>query len=152
MSKKNRHSHFDSYKTPKAVATPYDNKSPRAVAVPNDRCQPEFKAEQMDMEGPWGWRNFEGLQIQEFLQRVFECQKLTWQTLRDNGAHSVDVATLVSDAQKRLKHIKKEDLEHLYSLRLSGRKRIWGIKEGNILWLLWWDPNHEVCPSHKKHT
>ncbi len=115
-------------------------------------CTPEFKAGQMDMQGPFGWRHFDPLQIQEMLQKIFDSQKMTWQALRENGSHFVQVDQLCSAAQKRLSELKKDEWEELFSLRLSGKVRIWGIKEGNILWLLWWDPNHEVCPSHKKHT
>ncbi len=34
----------------------------------------------------------------------------------------------------------------------NGKQRIWGIKDRNILKVLWWDPDHEVCPSLKKYT
>ncbi len=70
----------------------------------------------------------------------------------DNGSHLVDVDNLASDAKKRLREIGQDDLDQLYSLRISGKKRIWGIREGYLLWFLWWDPFHSVCPSTKKHT
>ena len=140
------------FKVPKAAYAPAENKISKGSVVSTDRCQPEFRAEQLDRQGTWGWDRFEASQMQEVLQKIFESQKLTWQELRNNGSHFVDRSTLCHDAQKRLVQLQKDDLDQLFSLRLSGRKRIWGIKEGNILWLLWWDPNHEVCPSHKKHT
>lgn len=146
MSGKNHH------KIPKAFIAPVESKTPKAGAFPNDRCQPEFRAEQIDKTGPWGWDNFDSSQIQEVFQKLFESQKLTWHDLRNNGSHAVNRIDLCADAQKRLTQIQKDDLDQLFSLRLTGRKRIWGIKEGNIFWLLWWDPNHEVCPSNKKHT
>ncbi len=146
MSGKNRH------KTPKAFLFPVESKTPKAGIFPTDRSHPEFRAEQIDRAGPWGWDHFDSSLIQEVFQKIFDCQKLTWQDLRNNGSHFVDREGLCTDAQKRLIQLQKEDLDQLFSLRLTGRKRIWGIKEGNILWLLWWDPNHEVCPSHKKHT
>ena len=62
------------------------------------------------------------------------------------------VAKIVPEMQKRLCDLEKEDLDELYSLRLSGKKRIWGIKESNLLWFLWWDPEHEICPSLLKNT
>ena len=139
-------------KIPKAFISPIESKTPKAGAFPTDRHQPEFKAEQMDRDGQWGWDHFHPSQIQEVFQKIFEYQKLSWQDLRNNGSHFVDREGLCSEAQKRLTQLQKEDLDQLFSLRLTGRKRIWGIKEGNILWLLWWDPNHEVCLSHKKHT
>jgi hypothetical protein len=145
-------SNKDRKKVPKSFLVPFESKIPKAGLFPTDKCLPEFRAEQMDMDGPWGWRKFDSPQLQEMLQKIFESQKLTWQDLRTNGSHLVNRQDLCSEAQKRLLEIQKEDLDDLFSLRLSGRKRIWGIKEGNVLWLLWWDPAHEVCPSPKKHT
>ena len=139
-------------KIPKTLIVPIESKTPKAGVLPTDRLHPEFRAEQMDHDGSWSWDKFDPTQIQELLQKIFESQKLTWQDLRNNGSHFVDRRGLCSEAQKRLIQIGKEDLDQLFSLRLTARKRIWGIKENNILWLLWWDPNHEVCPSHKKHT
>ncbi len=130
MSGKNRN------KIPKAFISPVESKTPKAGAFPTDSCQPLFRAEQMDKDGPWGWDRFDSSQIQEVFQKIFDSQKLTWQDLRNNGSHFVDRKTLCSEAQKRLIQIQKEDLDQLFSLRLTGRKRIWGIKEGNILWLL----------------
>jgi hypothetical protein len=77
---------------------------------------------------------------------------MTWQEHYKNGSHLVKIVKILPSMQKRLIEIEKEDLDELYSLRLSGKKRIWGIKESNILWLLWWDPNHEICQSAPKNT
>lgn len=106
----------------------------------------------MDRSGPWGWDGFDPSLLQELFQKVFESQKLSWQDLVKNGSHLVDIEQLCPEAQKRLYQIQKEDLDQLFSLRITARKRVWAIKEGKILWLLWWDPNHEVYPSLKKHT
>lgn len=139
-------------KQPRAATIPKEDKFPRAIVTPNDNCQPAFKAEQMDLDGPWHWNNLDPHHLKDFLAKVLQSQKLSWQSLRDNGSHLVDVSKLIPTAQKRLRDIGQDDLDQLYSLRLTGIKRVWGIKEGNILWLLWWDPSHEICPSAKKHT
>ena len=139
-------------KNPRAASNPTSNKNPRAALIPNDNYQPEFRACQMDTHGPWGWDKLDSLHLQDFLQKIFHSQKLTWQILRDNGSHLVDLSLLIADAQKRLKVLEKDDLDQLYSLRLSGKKRVWGIKDDNILWLLWWDPEHQICPSLKRNT
>lgn len=102
------------------------------------------------MEGSWGWQNFNPREMQNLLQKIFDSQKLTWQQHREHGSHLVDVEKLVTEAQKRLKILKQDDLAELYSLRLSGKKRIWSIKDGNVLWLLWWAPEHTVCLSNTK--
>ena len=51
-----------------------------------------------------------------------------------------------------LKRLKIDDIDSLFSLRLDGTLRIFGIRKQNYLQILWVDQNHEVCPSKKKHT
>ena len=36
--------------------------------------------------------------------------------------------------------------------RLNGTKRLYGFLVDNEFHLLWWDPNHKVWPSKKRHT
>jgi len=138
-------------KQPRAIAAPTADRIPRAI-TPDENGRPSFRADRMDVDGPWHWGNLESIHLQAFLQKIFDSQHLTWQELHEKGCHSVCVSELVSDAQKRLQKIGQDDLDELYSLRLTGKQRVWGIKERNIFWLLWWDPTHSICPSLKKHT
>lgn len=134
-------------KKPKFVNLPSKDKTPRADVPFDIESRLEFKTEQMDFEGLWGWNNFESDELQGLLNKIFEMQKLTWQLLYQKGSHLVRVMDLDSKAQKRLREIGKDDLDELYSLRLTGQRRVWGIKERAIFWLLWWDPKHTVCKS-----
>jgi hypothetical protein len=59
---------------------------------------------------------------------------------------------MIDEAQRRLTEIDRDEQAQLFSIRIAAKKRIWGIRDIVILRLLWWDPNHEVCPSPKKHT
>jgi hypothetical protein len=45
-----------------------------------------------------------------------------------------------------------DEFEDLVSLRLSARERVWGILAEGVLELLWWDPDHKVCPSLPRNT
>jgi|APSaa5957512622_1039677.scaffolds.fasta_scaffold111010_2 hypothetical protein len=139
-------------KKPRATTKPTVDKIPRAIITTTDNDCPDFRTAQMDNNELCNWNNLPFLNLQDLLQKLFESQRLTWQELRKKGSHPIDITALIADAQKRLCEIKKDDLDQLYSLRLTGKNRVWGIKEGNILWLLWWDPSHSICPSLKKHT
>jgi len=151
MSRKNK-SNLPHSKVPLAQKLPPQTKDPRASEAPNDKCFPEFRATQMDIDGPYGWHKFNLLEIPEILQKIFEAQRMTWQEHYAHGSHLVKVSKIIPKMQKRLKELKQEDLDVLYSLRLSGKMRVWGIKEANLFWLLWWDPDHEICPSFLKNT
>lgn len=77
---------------------------------------------------------------------------MTWNEILVKGKkrnHSVAITQLCAQAQKRLRDSGQADLEELVSLRLSGPERVWGILREGVLAVIWWDPNHEVCPSIK---
>ena len=59
-----------------------------------------------------------------------------------NNNHPVQVINLNPKARKRLKLINQEDLTELFSLRLTGTKRIYGVRDRQVLKLLWYDRYH----------
>lgn len=87
--------------------------------------------------------------------RHFESQ--TWLELEKElfGAksktkhHSVSVSKIIPEARKRLAHLKLDDIDELFSIRLTGEQRIWGIRHFSYLRILWFDLEHEICPSSK---
>ena len=66
--------------------------------------------------------------------------------------HNVSVDDLVKEAQDRLTEIFSEQLDELTSLHLTDKGRFLGKINEGVKDLLWWDAEHRVCPSHKKHT
>ena len=94
-----------------------------------------------------------GDDIRKVLERLRSFESMTWREIDGpTGSHGVGLTSLCAAAQKRLVTIKQDDAEELFSLRVEGAARVWGIRDGHVLRILWWDPRHEVCPSPKKHT
>jgi len=77
---------------------------------------------------------------------------MRWDEIKLQGSHELPITDLSQDACRRLVSIKCDDTDTLISLRLKGKVRIYGIKQGGHVVVLWWDPEHRVCPSQKKHT
>ena len=83
-----------------------------------------------------------------------EREDSTWQAIEcathgkkgKSNSHHVPVQNLCTDAQKRLKMMKLDDIDEIYSLRLGGELRIYGIRKYNYLKILWIDPYHEIYP------
>lgn len=70
--------------------------------------------------------------------------------------HGISVSDLNKDAKDRLNEL-KINTEVVYSLRLDGTSRLYGLLEGASFIILWYDDNHGdnstcVCRSKKKHT
>jgi hypothetical protein len=129
-------------------------KQPRKEARPTslDKC-PAWHLDLIDLKGPWGWENVgKEFFFTEIIPKIKNFEKMFWKEILNKQNHEVQVAQICKEAQKRLKHIDCDDIENLVSLRLSGTQRIWGFREDNIFKILWWDPDHQVYPSKKKHT
>ncbi len=119
------------------------------------RLHPAWRVSLMQMASPFGWRVIEPDKLQEVRDKLRDFESMTWHEIlvvSKHRNHSVTMEQLCKEAQDRLEEIGQSDIEELVSLRLSGPERVWGIRSGNVLNVLWWDPQHAVCPSAKKHT
>ena len=85
---------------------------------------------------------------------------MTWaeidRQIHDDGRskhHYLRPGSLSKEAEKRLsaKHL-DDHSDQIYSFALQNRLRIVGIREDEFFRVLWYDPNHEACIAHKKHT
>ena len=66
--------------------------------------------------------------------------------------HAIPINNLDKEAQKRLEEIKLDDIDKLYSLSVTGKRRVWGTIIDGTFCIVWYDTEHEVCPSKKRHT
>jgi len=109
----------------------------------------------LDIDGPWGWKDIDPTVLWDtLLHRLSNFETMKWSEIKADKKynHSIPISDLSPAAQRRLTDIEQDDIDELFSLRLSGQERVFGIRERHILKLLWWDPRHEVCKSTKRHT
>ena len=106
----------------------------------------------------WGMGIFEE-NFNFIFDKLKSFESMSWHTIKkqthDKGVsshHGIKIESLSKDAKDRLEEIKMDDLVEVFSLRITNTFRIIGIKDGRCFGFLWIDPNHEVCPSLKKHT
>jgi hypothetical protein len=89
----------------------------------------------------------------EVLQRLKSLESMTWEEIDGpTGCHGVETWKLGKAARDRLTEIRQDDAAQLFSLRVTGRRRVWGILDEHVFRVLWWDPEHQVYPVEKKHT
>lgn len=107
----------------------------------------------LDLEGIWGWNKVDHKNLVEvILPQLKNFESMKWGEILNRNNHEINTSSIIKDAQKRLVELNLDDYENLISLRLRSRNRVWGIRHNNILRILWWDPDHEICPSILKHT
>lgn len=152
------------YKIPAVEAAPTLGKIPRTSLSIRERKEPvsiqvnwlEFKPSwriiALEMADPFGWHKVDMQTLAYIRDKLRYFETMTLGQIFINAKkrnHGVELYKLCGDAQKRLRQLGYDDLDELYTLRLSALERVWGIRECNVFSLLWWDPKHQVCPSLK---
>lgn len=116
--------------------------------------KPTWGVSLLDEAGPFG-HGVSAVDAREILNFLPLMERLTWDEVlknrRTGGHHHVAVDRISPTARRRLEQ-RGIRTDALVSLRVSGAKRIWGIRQGAVLHLLWWDPRHEVYPAKRRHT
>lgn len=106
----------------------------------------------MDLDGPFKFCGLRPETWAKILSVMKEWDKKTWAEVMGGRDHFISVDALSDRAVKRLEEIERDDSDGIYSLHIGGESRFIGVRDRFIFQVLWWDPNHEVCPSHKKST
>jgi len=146
------------------MPVPTEDRNPKFKNAPDDRkikagADPESLDKQtiawhfhaLDREHKdWGWDKLKAHQWKDILRHLISFEGMTWAALKQQAGgrrrgtnhHSLDVVGFNKTAQDRLKHLKLDDYESLFSLRINNTLRLYGIRDGRVLRLLWHDPFH----------
>lgn len=140
-----------------------DDKIPRVRANPESYLSqhPSWNFSRVDQSGLWAFSESELKNSfwTNILPKLKDFEKMTWGDIvyrSNNNHHSISVSGLNKIARDRLNELKIYD-DEIFSLRLTGNHRIYGIRYNSVLSILWYDTNHGdndtcVCRSILKHT
>jgi len=152
---------------PKAGAKPSRERKPKIAEEPARRRHPIPKPHDgepnkhpivwrfgmLDLDGPWGWSDLTTVSASQLRDR---CR--SWETMNEGelfgrgGNKRIPADHMCSEAKARLTELELDDHGALWELKLQGKPRVWGLRSGHVFYPIWWDPEHTVCPSAKKHT
>lgn len=62
--------------------------------------------------------------------------------------HSQSFSDISGEAQSRWIEIGREE-DELFRFRCGGQQRIWGARQGSQFLVVWWDPEHKICPVER---
>lgn len=150
-----------SKKVVKQKETVYTTKKPTNIEDPEAylKKRPVWAFKQCDLEHEkWSIKNDEAF-FDNILSKLISYEGMTWGEIQSaSGGKSVGngtnnhfeyIANMSKDAQKRAKDIHL-DVDQLFSLRLTGKERLYGVLNNGIFSVLWYDSEHEIYPSAKK--
>ena len=102
-----------------------------------------------DKEGPFAWFASDVAKYREVIEKLYTFETMTETERAKTGSHNIEIHKLSPAAKKRLQDIKRDDIDGLMSFRVAGTNRVMCVREGNVMKVLWFDPDHQVCPSLK---
>jgi len=99
-----------------------------------------------DRNGAWAWTAIaDDTLYREIIERLAAHETMSLIDIESAGSHWIDISRFKNkDVGKRLQEIQKDDIDGLFSFRITGKKRVFCIRRQNVMNVLWWDPNHEV--------
>jgi hypothetical protein len=112
----------------------------------------------VDRGGAWGFDRLDGAGLADLMDKLKSFESMTMRELFAPGSeHGKDypmprVQTANKAAYRRLEDLDLQYHDLLSRLRLGGEKRLYGFRLNNVFYVLWWDPEHAVYPSRKRHT
>ena len=100
----------------------------------------------------------EDFDAKQVLDKIVNYSSMKWfeikrQTHDDNKSkhHLLDYETLSTEAKERIKKLRlEEQTDAIFSFAFENMLRVIGIREDEKFHVIWFDPEHKFCPSHKK--
>jgi len=133
--------------TPPRLTPPVENEADRNLVISFGR---------FDLHGPWCVREIGADGLVKLFESVRDYERMRavdiFNGYSDRGADYTIPGGLCRKAQERLGELRLDDRDMISRLRITGRRRLFGLREGHMFYALWWDPEHEVYPVEKRHT
>jgi hypothetical protein len=102
------------------------------------------------MADPYGWHGLTAGQLSYIRQKLIQFEAKDWNqifVIEKKHNHSIPVAEFDCPKAKKWMRENLPDQDELWTLRLSGPERIWGVFREGVFHILFWDPNHQICLS-----
>lgn len=148
-NKKPKHSvKVSSYKSPQFVSDPESWKKRKPVWAFNlyrvQESRWSVECEDFAINCIPKLKHFEGMTWEDIMRQTHDKGK--------SSNHFISIDALCSEAQKILINEQYYPTDQLFSLRIDNMRRLIGFLDDGIFCVLWYDQNHEIVKSNKKHT
>jgi hypothetical protein len=145
------------------MAIPTANRQPRSQEFPARQVKNGGDPDSFDKETiawqfyrqdrlhlKWGWDKLPAKDWRQILAELKSLEGLTWAKIKEqaggrkNGtnSHTLEMKDFTKDARDRITDLHLDQFERLFSLRLKNTLRLYGVREGRVLQLVWHDPFH----------
>lgn len=151
-------------KNPKANVEPPLRREPQ-IGVKFDEVRQPVEAEKVDyfhlkaswrvkriqLVDPYGFHEITQEGIGALRARLANFETMTWREIfltAKKQNHSIPVSRLRCERARRWMKENMPDQPELWTLRVSGAQRIWGIFSEGAYQVIFWDPEHLIYPTN----
>ena len=109
---------------------------------------PSWRVAMLELCDPYGWHELSLQDVRTVRDRLSAFERMTWREILIDAAHQnhhIPLERLSREAQNRLEELGQE-VDELLSLRVSGAERVFGILDREVFRIIFWDPDHRICP------
>lgn len=110
-----------------------------------------FRFDRVDIGAQWCLSEITAQDHRDLLTVLAEIESMRVGEIIPSRCRHEDVAGASPnpDAQKRAREQYLDDHDRIHSLKISGKRRLWGIMNEHEFSIIWWDPEHEVWPTRR---
>lgn len=114
-----------------------------------------WRIKQIQLVDPYGWHALNPGQVEYVRNKLSEFEAKNWNQIfvdEKKRNHPIQVADFDCPEARQWMRRNLPDEDTLWTLRLSGPERVWGIFRGGAFHLLFWDPQHRIKVTDKRGT
>lgn len=102
------------------------------------------------MVDPYGWHELTPKEVIYIQSKLADFESRTWneifvKSVKQN--HSIEIARLRCQKAKQWLKVNMPQQTELWTLRFTGKQRVWGIFSEGAYQVLFWDPEHQIMPT-----
>lgn len=118
-----------------------------------DNEHPVWSFKRISKEDVWVFHTDE---FKNIISKLADFETMTWRAIKEQTHNTKGktnnhlITNLTNFCDKAKDRLEKLQIEELFSLRLGGKTRIYGILQSRVLEILWYDNKHEIYPVSKK--
>ena len=135
---------------------PVSKRKTEQPLISTDGCKQIWVFDSIDRDGHF---NFDprrsDIKCDDVLEKIIHYSMRTWKDIKgekhDSGKtkhHFLSYEALSEKAKARIRKLQlEENLDSIFSMRMSNMVRIVGLRDGEKFIVKWYAPHHEFCPS-----
>lgn len=144
--------HVPGKKEPKFSQQVPGIKEPRSINfVSYGNLKAAWRINKIQLVDPYGWHKLTFKEISDIREKLSDFETMTWNEIfvvAKKRNHPIRVDQLRCEHARRWMKVHMSDQPLLWTLRLTGPERVWGIFSEGAYQIIFWDPNHLIYPTN----